>query len=97
MPPSGRDHCGATTHTRNMLDVAHRFANEVGFDRILVTKLDEASRYGFFLELALTVRKPFSYLTTGQAVPENIEVATKPGLGRYILKRKVGKEASAHE
>lgn len=74
----------ATTHVRNSLDIARRFA-EVGFDRLLVTKLDEAPHYGFLLDLALSVRKPFSYLTTGQGVPNNIEVATRPGLASFVL------------
>ena len=81
----------ATTHVRNSLDIARRFA-EVGFDRLLVTKLDEAPHYGFLLDLALSVRKPFSYLTTGQGVPNNIEVATRPGLASFVLG--LGKESS---
>jgi flagellar biosynthesis protein FlhF len=74
----------ATTHVRNLLDTAKRF-EAVGFNNILVTKLDEADRCGFFLELALSVQKPFSYLTTGQEVPENIEVASALGLAAKIL------------
>ena len=46
-----------------------------GFDRVVMTKLDEAARYGSILNLGVQLRKPFSFVTTGQEVPDHIEAA----------------------
>lgn len=45
-------------------------------DKFLFTKLDETSTYGAILDLLLTYEKPISYVTTGQNVPDDIEVAS---------------------
>ncbi|MEO0323566.1 MAG: flagellar biosynthesis protein FlhF, partial [Myxococcota bacterium] len=46
--------------------------------RLLVTKLDEAVYHGSIVAAQTLSELPLSYLTTGQRVPEDIEVAT-PG------------------
>jgi len=43
---------------------------------LLFTKLDESSSLGSLFNLAGRTAKPRSYLTTGQRVPEDFEVAT---------------------
>jgi flagellar biosynthesis protein FlhF len=45
-------------------------------DRLIFTKLDEAAAVGVILEVAGRVNLPLSYLTHGQDVPNDIEVAT---------------------
>lgn len=45
-------------------------------DRLVFTKLDEANSFGMLFNIAMKTNKPISYFTTGQKVPEDIEVAT---------------------
>lgn len=47
----------------------------VGYDALLFTKLDETVLPSLCLAAAYTLRKPLSYLTTGQRVPDDIMVA----------------------
>ena len=45
-------------------------------DRLIFTKLDEANSFGMLFNIAMKTNKAISYFTTGQKVPEDIEVAT---------------------
>jgi flagellar biosynthesis protein FlhF len=54
-------------------------------DRIILTKLDEAEGLGGVLTLFANADRPVSYLTTGQAVPDDIEAADRGRLARLIL------------
>ncbi len=45
-------------------------------DSLIFTKLDEANSFGMLFNIAMKTNKPISYFTTGQNVPEDIEVAT---------------------
>lgn len=47
---------------------------------LLITKLDEAVAFGGILSAALWSRLPLSYFTTGQRVPEDLELATSARL-----------------
>lgn len=76
---------GATTRTEDMLDIAGRFG-ETGFDRLIVTKIDETTFYGSLYRLPRLTGKPLSYLTTGQNVPDDIDVAD----GEYVAKLIMG-------
>lgn len=53
--------------------------------RLLFTKLDEATSYGNILNLKVMTGKPLSYFTTGQSVPDDIEVADKERIIQYIF------------
>jgi flagellar biosynthesis protein FlhF len=55
-------------------------------DRLILTKLDEADSMGGVLALLGLSSRPVSYLTTGQAVPDDIEPADRRRLARLILK-----------
>lgn len=57
----------------------------LGIDRVLFTKLDEAVHFGLLLNTAVRHRIPFSYFTTGQRVPEDIEVAAREKVIRLIF------------
>lgn len=59
--------------------------NELPIDKFLFTKMDETSTYGSILNLLMTYRKPMSYVTTGQNVPDDIEVANIEKVLRLIL------------
>lgn len=62
-------------------------------NRLLITKLDEAVSLGMLLSLARDSRLPFSFLTNGQSVPDDIEPASGEKLAKMIYK--VGAEADA--
>ena len=65
---------------RSLQAAVERFAL-VQVDRLILTKLDEADGLGgVFAVLALSSR-PVSYLTTGQAVPDDIEPADRHAIG----------------
>jgi flagellar biosynthesis protein FlhF len=61
-----------------------RFGN-VRVDKILFTKLDEAVHVGVVLNVARKVNKALSYVTTGQDVPDDIEVTHGRRLAQLIL------------
>jgi flagellar biosynthesis protein FlhF len=63
--------------------------SEVRVDQIIFTKLDEAVSFGVLLNVARTASRALSYLTTGQDVPDNIEVGQSRRLARLILGEKL--------
>ncbi len=69
---------------RVLEQTAERFA-AVGTTSLILTKLDEATGLGNILPLVRTSRLPLSYLTNGQNVPDDIEVADSMRVARLIL------------
>jgi flagellar biosynthesis protein FlhF len=67
---------------------AEAFA-EVGVDRVLLTKLDEAVALGPLFRVLPSFGRPLSYVTSGQEVPHHIE----PAWPRRIAELLVGLEA----
>jgi len=57
----------------------------VPIDRLLVTKIDETARHGAIYTAMKRRGTPLSYLTTGQRVPEDIEVATPQRLADLVM------------
>ena len=53
--------------------------------RLLFSKLDETTQPGVILSLAWRYEYPISYMTTGQRVPEDIEVADQKRLAEWVL------------
>jgi len=52
---------------------------------LLLTKLDETTAFGSVYALASREGLPFAYFTTGQSVPEDIEMATRDGFTKRLL------------
>jgi len=73
-----------TTDSDDLLNIYHHFKN-VGVDKIIFTKLDEAVTYGQILNVIYEIRKPIAYVTTGQSVPDDIEVPDSTCLARMFL------------
>lgn len=69
---------------QDMIEATQRFA-AARVDRLLLSKLDETSVYGTLLNVALRTGIPLSYMTTGQKVPEDIELADGSKLASLIL------------
>jgi flagellar biosynthesis protein FlhF len=76
----------AVAGQRSLRAAVERFAM-VQVDRLIVTKLDEADSLGGVLAVLGLSSRPVSYLTTGQAVPDDIEPADRMRLARLILKQ----------
>jgi flagellar biosynthesis protein FlhF len=69
---------------RVLEQTAERFA-AVGTTSLILTKLDEATGLGNILPLVRSSQLPLSYLTNGQNVPDDIEVADSMRTARLIL------------
>jgi flagellar biosynthesis protein FlhF len=74
----------STTSEKVMLHVAERFGL-VEPNRVIFTKLDEASNFGALVNVARAIDASISYLTTGQEVPERIEHCRADRIARLIL------------
>ncbi len=76
----------AVTKYYDALSIINNFGL-VPIHRILFTKLDETKNYGLLLNLSVnTGGIPISYLSTGQTVPDDIEIADSKSLSRLIIK-----------
>ncbi|MEX0586954.1 MAG: hypothetical protein WD176_09930, partial [Pirellulales bacterium] len=73
-----------TAGSKSLVATAERFAN-VGTTAILLTKLDEATSLGHLASLVRASRLPISYLTDGQNVPDDIQVADCRKLAQMVL------------
>ena len=58
---------------------------EVKPNRFIFTKTDEATTYGTILNIISKYKVPISYVTTGQNVPEDIEVARPERIAKLLL------------
>jgi len=74
----------AVAGERSLRAAVEKFS-PAGADRLILTKLDEADGLGGVLAVLGQVNRPVSYLTTGQAVPDDIEPANRTRLARLIL------------
>ena len=70
------------------MELAVQRFSEVRVDKIIFTKLDEAAHVGVVLNVIRKVNKSLSYVTTGQAVPNDIEVGRGRMLAQMILGEK---------
>jgi flagellar biosynthesis protein FlhF len=51
----------------------------------LITKLDETKYRGSILNLSWYSQKPLAYVTTGQTVPDDIEIVNVEAIANQIL------------
>jgi len=71
-----------------MLDSAERFGI-MDYGSIIFTKIDECTRFGPIYDVVDQVGKPVSYLTNGQNVPQDIEVAEPDKIARLIVRNRL--------
>lgn len=79
------------THKEDNLSAIGSRFGLLPIDRVIFTKLDETYTYGSIVNQLLKGKKPLSYLTTGQKVPEDIEIASKKRIISLMLS-----DASVH-
>ncbi len=76
----------ATTKYYDMIRIIERFGAAVPINRMIFTKLDETRFYGAFLNLMNNFQIPLSYYSTGQNVPDDLEVPEAHSLADRITK-----------
>jgi flagellar biosynthesis protein FlhF len=54
-------------------------------DRLIITKVDEAVRFGALFDVIGRAGKPVSYLTCGQNVPQDIEEVTSVSMAKLMI------------
>jgi len=74
----------AVAGARSLATTAERFAT-VGTTALIVTKLDEATALGNLLSVTRSSELPVSYLTDGQNVPDDIQIAHSRTLAELVL------------
>jgi flagellar biosynthesis protein FlhF len=70
---------------QSVLNEAIERFREVGVDRVIFTKLDEAVGFGVILNCLNKAGAELSYVTTGQDVPDDILIAESRQLAGRIL------------
>ncbi len=83
-----------TANPRQLMEVAQRFA-ALGVDHVVFTKLDEAVGLGVIFNVLRRLNLQLSYLTTGQDVPDDIEVGHRRRIAQMILDRGADVRANA--
>lgn len=74
----------ATTKNRDIKTILNGYS-DLGYDGVIVTKLDETTVYGSIYNIAKRANKPVNFITIGQNVPDDIKVPSKEELARFIL------------
>jgi flagellar biosynthesis protein FlhF len=75
----------SSTASQSCVELAMERFGEVHFDRVIFTKLDEAAHVGVVLNAIKKLGKSLSYVTTGQDVPDDIEVGQGKKLAIRML------------
>jgi flagellar biosynthesis protein FlhF len=75
----------STTKSNDMLEIIDSYS-DVAVSRLIFTKLDETSSYGAILNVINKCKKPLSYVTVGQSVPDDIEVANSSRLADLLIR-----------
>lgn len=74
----------AITDSSDLINIYNKF-NLFEIDKIIFTKLDEANNYGQILNALYEIKKPIAYLTTGQNVPDDIQIPDSLDLAKKLL------------
>jgi len=66
----------ANTKYEDLKEIYNNFSSELDIDTLIVTKIDETKCFGNMFSLLYDIKKPVSYFSTGQEVPEDLIVAS---------------------
>ncbi len=75
---------GATTKYADLMETVMRFS-QLPIKQLVFTKLDETQHYGSILNIVSKTRKAVAYITTGQNVPDDIEVPDPDKIAKLLL------------
>ena len=77
----------ATTKYEDIKDIYNNFSI-LPIDTLIFTKLDETKKVGNIFSLVYDAKKPISYFSTGQEVPDDLEIAK----AEYLVDKMLGAE-----
>lgn len=72
------------TKSSDLRSIITKFA-ALKADKVLYTKLDETNSYGDIINISENYDLPISYLTFGQDVPEDLEIASADKIFEYLF------------
>lgn len=78
----------ATTKNNDLKSIIDGYKT-LGYEDIIISKLDETVAYGTIINIAYLSDKPIRFLTTGQNVPNDIEKCSKEDVINRILGEEV--------
>lgn len=73
-----------TTKEKDVQCITEGFS-VLNYNSVIITKLDETSTYGSVLNILESAKKPLSYVTTGQNVPDDIKKITADDVCKLVL------------
>jgi len=74
----------ATTSIRNSMEILKSYSFLKDY-KLIFTKIDETSAMGTILNVSFITGKKLSYITNGQSVPDDIEVASIDSIVKNLL------------
>ncbi|KYO64568.1 flagellar biosynthesis protein FlhF [Thermovenabulum gondwanense] len=74
----------ATTKTSEVENILENY-KDLNYNKLLFTKIDETNIYGLILNAVYYSKCCLSYITTGQNVPDDIEVASPVKIANLLL------------
>lgn len=83
----------ATTKFSDCIDIIKSY-NFLDDYKLIFTKLDETSSLGLLLNIAYVTGKSVSYVTTGQSVPDDIEIADNAKIINCLLGERLYERSS---
>lgn len=75
----------STSKSEDLFNILEVY-KDLNITRLIFTKLDETSYYGSIYNVACKTRYPLSYFTTGQSIPDDIEIADPTKLVHLLMK-----------
>jgi flagellar biosynthesis protein FlhF len=73
-----------TTKNKDVTSIVEGYRT-LNYKNIIITKLDETSTYGSILNILDAAKKPLSFITTGQNVPDDIKIIPSSEVSSLIL------------
>lgn len=74
----------ATTKSSDLTAIIDEFKS-LGIDHLIITKLDETRTYGILVEAPSYAQVPIAFITNGQSVPDDIEIAENDQLTSLVM------------
>lgn len=73
-----------TTKNRDINSIVEGY-KQLKYNNVIITKLDETQSYGSIINILETAKKPISFITTGQNVPDDIRKPSTKEISNLIL------------
>ncbi|MDF2882589.1 MAG: flhF [Clostridiaceae bacterium] len=73
-----------TTKAKDIANIVKGYGI-LNYENVIITKMDETSTYGSILNIVSSAKKPISFITTGQSVPDDIKTLSSMELTKLIL------------